>query len=173
MRTTNQGALYVAVLLIGMGLVFLSFNLIPGFAMGSAWPVVFYILAAGFYLPPILWRDQIRSLAGLFIPASIMLTLGLLFTYNVLTQDWSSWGYAWTLIVAGVGGGMALAGWTGHWGSVPTWVGNWMLLGSLALFALFASIFGQPLLRLIGPALIIIAGILLMTRRFRPLDKTT
>jgi hypothetical protein len=104
----------------------------------------------------------------LFIPGSILLALGLIFTYDVLTQDWASWGYAWTLIVAGVGGGMALAGWTGRWGSVPTWVGSWMLLGSLAIFALFSSIFGQPLLKMAGPALLIIAGILLITRGFRP-----
>jgi len=167
MRTTNRGSLYVAVLLIGMGVLFLAFNLIPGFAMGSAWPAIFYILAAGFYLPPFLWRDQIRSLSGLFIPASIMLALGLIFTYNVLSQDWASWGYAWTLIVAGVGGGMALAGWAGGWGSVPTWVGNWMLLGSLAIFALFASIFGLPLLKVVGPALLIIAGVVLILRGFR------
>jgi hypothetical protein len=72
------------------------------------------------------------------------------------------------LIVAGVGGGMALASWAGRWGSVPTWVGNWMLMGSLAIFALFASIFGLPLLKLAGPVLLIIAGILLITRGFRP-----
>jgi len=167
MSNNNRGSLYVAVLLIGMGVLFLAFNLMPGFAMGSAWPVVFYILAAGFYLPPILWREQLRGLSGLFIPASIMLALGLLFTYNVLTQDWASWGYAWTLIVVGVGGGMALAGRTGRWGSVPTWVGNWMLLGSLAIFALFASIFSLPLLKLAGPALLIAAGLVLITRGFR------
>jgi hypothetical protein len=167
MRRTNRGSTYVAILLIGMGALFLAFNLIPGFAMGRDWPVVFYILAAGFYLPPILWRDQVRSLSGLFIPASIMLALGLIFTYDVITHDWASWGYAWTLIIAGVGGGMALAGWSGHWGSLPTWVGSWMLLGSLAIFALFASIFGLPVLKLAGPALLIIAGAFLITRGFR------
>ena len=167
MLSNNRGSLYVAVLLIGMGMFFMAFNLMPGFTMGSAWPVVFYILAAGFYLPPILWRDQRRGLSGLFIPASIMLALALLFTYNVLTQDWASWGYAWTLIVAGVGGGMALAGRTGRWGSVSTWVGIWMLLGSLVIFALFASIFGLPLLKLAGPALLIIAGLVLIMRGFR------
>ena len=168
MRSANRSSTYVAILLIWMGTLFLVLNLIPGFAMGSAWPVVFYILAAGFYLPPILWRDTIRSLSGLFIPASIMLALGLIFTYDVITQDWGSWGYAWTLIVAGVGGGMTLAGWFGRWGSVPTWVGSWMLLGSLAIFALFASIFGLPLLKLAGPALLIIAGAFLIARGYKP-----
>jgi len=168
MRTANRGSLYVAVLLIGMGVLFLAFNLFPGFAMSNAWPIVFYILAAGFFLPPLLWRDQIRSLSGLFIPASIMLALGLIFTYDVLTHDWASWGYAWMLIVAGVGGGMALAAWSGHWGSVTTWVGSWMLLGGLAIFALFGSIFGLPLLRVVGPALLIIAGLFLILRGYRP-----
>ena len=167
MHSTNRGSLYVAVLLIGLGVLFLALNLIPGFNMGAAWPVVFYILAAGFFLPPILWRDQMRSLSGLFIPAAIMLALGLIFTYDVLTQDWASWGYAWTLIVAGVGGGLALAAWAGGWGKVTTWVGSWMLLGSLAIFALFGSIFGLPLLRIVGPALLIVAGLVLITGGFR------
>jgi hypothetical protein len=167
MRSTSRGSTYVAILLIGMGALFLALNLLPGFAMNSAWPVAFYILSAGFFLPPILWRDQVRNLSGLFIPASSMLALGLVFTYDVTTHDWASWGYAWTLIVAGVGGGLSLAAWTGRWGSVPTWVGIWMLLGSLALFALFASIFGLPLLKLAGPALLIIAGIFLITRGFK------
>jgi hypothetical protein len=42
-----------------------------------------------------------------------------------------------------------------------------MLLGSLAIFALFASIFGLPVLKLAGPALLIIAGAFLITRGFR------
>lgn len=167
MRNTSRGSTYVAILLIGMGVLFLALNFIPGFVMNNSWPVVFYILAAGFFLPPILWRDQVRSLSGLFIPASIMVALGLIFTYDTITHDWASWGYSWTLIVAGVGGGMALAGWTGHWGRVPTWVGVWMLLGSLAIFALFSSIFGLPPLKLAGPALLIIAGLFLVLRGFR------
>jgi hypothetical protein len=63
---------------------------------------------------------------------------------------------------------MALAGWSGRWGSLPTWVGSWMLLGSLAIFALFASIFGLPLLKLAGPAMLIIAGIFLIGRGYKP-----
>jgi len=158
----------VAILLIGMGVLFLAMNMfVSGYYVARGWPAIFYILAAGFYLPPLLWRDQIRRLSGLFIPASVMLALGLIFTYDVLTLDWASWGYAWTLIVAGIGGGMALAGWSGRWGSVPTWVGNWMLLGSLAIFALFSSIFGLSPLKLAGPALLIIAGIFLIGRGFR------
>jgi len=47
---------------------------------------------------------------------------------------------------------------------VPTWVGIWMLLGSLAISALFSSIFGLSPLKLAGPALLIIAGIFLITR---------
>ena len=43
-----------------------------------------------------------------------------------------------------------------------------MLLGSLAIFALFASIFGLPLLKLAGPALLIIAGAFLIARGYKP-----
>ncbi len=160
----NRGAVYVAILLIVGGALLLAINLAPRLTIANTWPVIFYILSAAFFLPPILWPEKRRGLSGLIIPASILLTLGILFSYNVGTRDWSAWAFAWVLIVAGVGMGLALASAYGRWSSTTTWVGVWMLLGSLVFFALFAGIFGSPLLKIVSPILLLLAGIILLLR---------
>jgi hypothetical protein len=111
-------------------------------------------------------------LAGLLVPGSIMLSLGLLFTYNVLTGDWLAWAYGWSLIVAGVGFGLALGARLGEWGRSSTWVGIWMLVASVAVFAVFGTLFGGPVLKTFAPVLLVISGLVLVLTGFRkPVEK--
>jgi len=111
-------------------------------------------------------------LAGLLIPGSIMLSLGLIFTYNVLTGDWLSWAYGWMLIVAGVGLGLALGARLGEWGRSSTWVGIWMLVASVAVFSVFGALFGGPVLKTCAPVLLVISGLALVLGGFRkPVEK--
>jgi len=166
MNTTDRAPSIVASILIGLGVLFLVFNL-TGLSFGETWPIIFFLLAAGFYLPAILWPDNRRELAGLFIPGSVLLTLGLIFFYNTFTHDWASWAYAWILIPGGVGLGLALAALVGRWGSGTLWIGVWMMIGSLIVFGFFGTLFGGTWLRSIGPALLIAGGILLLVRTMR------
>jgi hypothetical protein len=141
--------------------------------MGRTWPVIFFLIALGFYLPPILWPSARQGLAALFIPGSILVALGLIFFYNTLTDDWASWAYAWTLIPGGVGLGLALASRYGGWGHGTMWVGIWMIVGSLVVFGFFGMLFGGAALRSIGPVLLIVGGVLLLVRAFmRPARST-
>jgi hypothetical protein len=168
MENTNRGTVILGTFLIAIGVVYLLLNLVPGIQTVQTWPVIFYFLAAAFFLPVFLWPSAKRGLAGLYIPGSIMLVLGLIFTYDVLTLDWGSWAYAWLLIPGGVGLGLFLGSALGNWerGSLQT--GLWMLGVDLGLFALFATIFGSnPVIRMIGPFLIILAGVLVLLRVFR------
>ncbi len=48
--------------------------------------------------------------AGLFIPGSVLTTLGLLFFVQVATDHFESWAYAWALIWGAVGVGLLLQG---------------------------------------------------------------
>jgi len=166
MNTTDRSTSVVAFILIGLGVLFLIFNLVPGLSFGSIWPVIFILLAAGFYLPPIVWPESRQGLAALFIPGSVMLALGLIFFYNTLTGDWASWAYIWTLIPGGVGLGLALAAWVGAWDRRVAAVGLWIMVGSLIVFGFFGMLFGGALLRGIGPALLIAGGVLLLLRAF-------
>ena len=46
-------------------------------------------------------------------------------------------------------------------------VGQWMLAISVLVFGLFGTLFGSPALKIAGPILLILAGVLLMARAFR------
>lgn len=159
----DRGSLVAALALILLGGMFLVLNLL-GWSLGTTWPVVFFVLAVGFYLPPFLWPVQRRGLVGLFIPASIFLTLGLVFLYNTLSGDWIAWAYAWLLLPAGVGLGLVLAAWGGGWGRAVAIVGAWMGATGVALFALFGLLFGTSVLKMIAPLLFILGGLLLLGR---------
>ncbi len=162
------GGLVLGVILIGLGLLFLALNLLSVVLrrdlLGLLWPAIFYAGALVFYIPALINPQNRRELSGLFIPGTILLALGLIFTYNVLSGDWGSWAYAWTLIPAGVGLGLALGSVFGGWGSGATTTGLVMAAISAGAFALFASVFGGLLFKLFGPALIILIGLLLLVR---------
>lgn len=167
MNPNTRGSLVAGIILIGLGVLFFLFNVIPGFHIGALWPMIFVLLAAGFFIPPLLWPQQRQGLSGLFIPGSIMLMLGLIFFYNTFTNDWASWAYAWTLIPGGVGLGLWLGSWYGRWGKDSMLTGQWMLAISVLVFGLFGMLFGSPALKIAGPILLILGGVLLMVRAFR------
>ncbi|NPV57280.1 MAG: hypothetical protein HPY76_11505 [Anaerolineae bacterium] len=163
----DRGRIFVAALLLVTGVVLLAGNLLPGWANLVSWTVIFFILALGFFLPAAIWRDQRRGLAGMFIPGAIMLVLGAIFTYNVASGDWAAWSYLWTLVPASVGLGLALASWVGGWGESTAWVGIIMMAVSLALFALMASLMGNPVMGTVAPLLLILLGLVLLVRALR------
>ena len=168
MSNINRGTVILGTFLIAIGLIYLVLNFIPGLNPGDTWPIIFFILAAGFYAPAFLWKSAQRGLAGLFIPGSIMLALGLIFTYDVLTEDWASWAYAWLLIPGGVGLGLWLGSTVGQWGKGATQTGLWMMAVTVGLFAIFATIFAaSEAMRLLGPVVIILAGAFILFRVFR------
>lgn len=167
MKTSERTSILVAIIFIALGVLLLTLTIVPGVTLDKYWPLLFIILAMGFYLPPILWPMARRELAALYIPGSIMLALGAIFLYNTLTADWVIWAYAWLLIAAGVGMGLSLAAWLGEWGSATIWVGIWLLVANMALFSLFAVLFGGSLFKIVGPAMLVLCGILLLGRAFR------
>jgi len=166
MNTLNRGTIFSAFLLIGMGVLFLILD-IAGISMAKTWPVIFLALGAVFFLPALLWPSQKGWLAAFLIPGSILLSLGAIFLYNTLSGDWASWAYAWILINAGVGIGLALAAWIGGWGREVTTIGWWLVVLSVIVFSIFATLFGGPALKASGPALLILCGAWLMLRSLR------
>jgi hypothetical protein len=164
MNRTNQGSIIVGIILIALGALFFIANTIPGLDLGTTWPAIFFLLAGAFYLPLILYPNERRGLAALYIPGSILLVLGLIFFYNTLSGDWDAWAYMWALIPGGVGLGLALAARLGDWGMSALWTGIWLMIGSLAAFGLFGSLFGSDVVRVLGPVLLIAGGALLLLR---------
>lgn len=163
----KRGNVIFALLLIGFGLIFLLFNFIPGMTMRTYWPLIFFILAAGFYVPPLVIPSARKGLSALFIPGTILLVLGLIFFYNTITLDWISWSFAWLLIPGSVGLGLMAAAWFGGWGEDTVKVGFWMMIISLVFFAFVGSLFGAMVLKVSGPLVLIALGLFFVIRSIR------
>lgn len=166
------GSIVFGAILIGLGLIFLALNLLSltlGInLLARLWPAIFFAGALVFFVPALAARQNRRELAGLFIPGAVLLTLGLIFLYDTLTGDWGSWAYAWMLIPAGVGLGIALGAAFGGWGRSAAAAGLTLAGISGGAFAVFASLVGGPVLKLLGPALIVLIGLLLLVRALWP-----
>ena len=162
----NRGAVLAAFGLIGLGVLFLIFNIL-GVSSDTTWPVIFIASGALCFLPAFLWPGMRGPLAGLAIPGALVILLGLIFQYNVLSHDWNSWAYAWILLTGGVGLGLALAGWIGSWGGGIITIGWWLFILSVGVFSAFATLFGGPALRTVAPVFLILFGVWLFVRSFR------
>jgi hypothetical protein len=162
----NRPSSVVAAILIGLGLLFLAFNFLD-IDLGRVWPLIFFVIGAGFYMPALL-RPQARAgLAVLFVPGTIMLGLGVIFMYNTLTDDWGSWAYAWSLIPAFVGLGLVFASRLGRWHGDSARAGLWLAIGSATVFSVLAMFFGSRTFGTIGPVLLIGLGVWLLFRTRR------
>lgn len=164
MDESKRGTMAAGIILVALGAVFFALNLIPGIVTAKTWPLVLVVLGIGFCLPAVIWPAQKQSLAGLFIPGSILLVLGAIFLFNTLTGIWSVWAIAWMLIPGSVGLGLVLGAHIGKWDKSVTQVGMWMLVLSLALFALFASMYGNVVVKSIGAGLLVVTGLVLLIR---------
>jgi hypothetical protein len=163
----KRGNVFVALVLIGFGILFLLINFFPGLKGYIIWPYIFFILAAGFFIPPLVIPSARKGLAALFIPGMILMMLGLIFTYNMFSHDWRSWGYMWLLIPSSVGMGLASASWLGGWGRDATVVGFWLMVISLVFFAIVGALVGTSILRFMGPVILIILGLFFVARSLR------
>jgi hypothetical protein len=149
--------------LIGLGLVLLVFQIVPGLrsiiVLTLTWPLI--ILGAGLFL---LLLGIILGVPGMAIPACVVGGIGGLLYWQNLTGNWQSWVYTWSLIPGFVGAGMVLAGLMGS-GRKLAVRGIRLVFISIIVFLIFASLLGG--VNLFGPywpVLLILAGILLLVR---------
>ena len=115
-----------------------------------------------------------RGAAGLAVPGCVVTMVGLLLAIQNTFDIWQTWAYAWGLIVASVGLGLRLMG--ERLGQPrPVVVGTYLLEGGVFAFVVFAVFFelivglssiGAGAVRgMLGPALLILAGLYLLLRR--------
>jgi hypothetical protein len=162
----NRGSIVVGGILILIGAIFLFVNVFR-IDFGDIWPIIFFIIGAGFYLPVLLMPRERQNLAGLLIPGTILFGLGAIFFYNILADNWGSWAYIWTLIPASVGLGLLLAARVGNWGGDTLKVGFWMFVISTGVCLVLAAFFGGGNAGLIGAILLIGLGVFLLIRSIR------
>jgi len=160
MRTT-KGNIVAALVLIILGIYFLSVELFPtvkAFAYGdTTWPLP--IIGVGALLALL---GLISWTPGLFIPACIVGGIGGLLYWQNITGNWDSWAYAWALIPGFVGVGLLLLGMATR--NRKTIVGaGWTMFNSLVLFAIFGSFLGGlQITAKLWPLILIVLGVLLL-----------
>jgi hypothetical protein len=101
----NRHGIVWGILLIMLGAFFLVTQMYPDIFGYTYWPFLIIGIGAAFLLAAVLTRN-----GGLAIPGCILGGIGGIFSYQVISGDWSSWAYAWTLIPGFVGVGVLIAG---------------------------------------------------------------
>lgn len=158
-------------LLIGLGIILMVARIVFGEGANLALPMVFLMLGGAFFLLVFALRPYWQWADLVFLPAGMLAALGVIFLFNILTNDWNAWAYAWLLLPAGLGAGLALAGRADD--SRPlakTFLitGLALVATSLALFVLFGAITGGLFIQIIAPFLLIAGGVSL---RWLPLGR--
>jgi hypothetical protein len=162
----TRASVVIGGILIVLGGIFLALNVFR-IDFGQVWPIIFFIIGAGFYLPVLLMPHDRQNLAGLLIPGTILFGLGTIFFYNIFSDNWGSWAYIWALIPASVGLGLLLAARVGNWGGDTMQVGFWMFVISTGVCLILAAFFGGGNAGAIGAILLIVLGVFLLIQSIR------
>lgn len=104
-RTIFNWQLYLGVVLIVTGGLFLADQLLDIRIMRFFWPLLVVLLGLTFFVGMLFAG---RRGAGLAIPGSIITTIGLLLFIQNTFDLWVTWAYAWALLVSATGLGMLI-----------------------------------------------------------------
>jgi len=153
-------------LLIGVWFLAAQFNWLPGLNqiinVQYQWPLIVIGIGALFFLIGLLARAP-----GMSVPACIVAGIGGILYWNILTGNWASWAYMWTLIPGIVGFGVLLSTLLGGNEKGGYRAGLRLILTSAILFVIFVMIFsGQGYFLKYWPVLIILAGIWIIIQAF-------
>jgi hypothetical protein len=164
MTQQKVGNLLGGAILVGLGMLFLVFQMIPGLSrllrIELFWPLIIIAGGAFFLLMALLTRTP-----PLAIPGCIVGGIGCLLFVQNITGYWESWSFAWALIPGFVGIGLIFSGLLGDHPSEQLRAGGKLLLISAALFAVFGAFLGPfGFLSHLWPLLLIGAGFILLGR---------
>jgi hypothetical protein len=112
-KSRNVTGLVVGVILIAIGVISLLGNLFRFMNWDNAWPLIIIGIGAAFFIGMLVGG---KTNAGLAVPGSIIITVGLILLYMNSFGRWEAWAYAWALIICGVGAGILI---NGYWSGRP------------------------------------------------------
>jgi hypothetical protein len=99
--------LYLGILLLALGAIFLLGQFLGGAFWSYAWPFFIILTGAVFFISMRVGGERV---SGLAIPGSIISMVGLILLLQNTFRQWQTWSYAWTLIVVAVGIGLMIHG---------------------------------------------------------------
>jgi DNA-binding CsgD family transcriptional regulator len=164
----NSPIKIVSIALVSVGVILLGLNIFFQGKFDFGLPLLFLMLG-GMFIILVYGTQQKWNWSSIFyIPASLLVALGVIVLLNVLTSDWSAWAYAWLLLTAGLGVGLALANRHRPWHPLVEPIGWGLAFGSVTFFALFGAIAGGLFIQVMAPILLILGGLSL---RWLPLER--
>jgi DNA-binding CsgD family transcriptional regulator len=155
----------VSIALVASGGILFGVALFSRSALNLALPLFILVLGAGFLWLAFWMTDCWAGAPWFYLPGCTLMTLGLILFINVATGDWNAWAYAWMLLVAGLGLGVALLGRQGGFSRLVWWIGLGIAGAGLTFFALFGMIAGGLFIQIVAPLLLAAAGGLLWKLR--------
>ena len=170
-KEQNAGRNTAAIILIGLGVVFLLGQIFDFTLMGAFWPLL--VMLPGLPFLYFAYRGSAKT-AGLAVPGAMITGTGAILFYQNLTGHWESWAYIWTLYPVFLGMALVLIGRRTDNRSTFE-VGNgfvkWGSIGFIGLWILFEFfLFGgqSALMNILLPLALIGAGALLLLRSRTP-----
>jgi len=99
--------LYLGILLLALGAVFLVGQFLGGGFWSYFWPFFVILTGAAFFVGMGAGGQRV---SGLAIPGSIISMVGLILLVQNTFRQWQTWSYAWALIIVAVGIGLVIHG---------------------------------------------------------------
>ena len=171
---SNSGSLIAGAGLIAFGLLALAGQIFRGVNFwGVIWP--FLIIGVGVLFFVGMYSGG-KSAAGLAIPGSIFIAIGLMLFLQNLSGHWESWAYGWTVILMAVGFGIYIMGrYTENPGQRASGL-SLLKIGAI-LFVIFGGFFEMifnsfAVSRFLFPAALILFGLYLILGRSRSLPRS-
>jgi hypothetical protein len=106
-KNRNISVAIIGIILVLIGIFSMFGQYFAFWNMEYLWPLIVVGVGAGFIIAMLLGD---RSLGGLAIPGTILITIGLILFVMNFTNTWEAWSYCWALIVSAVGAGVWLNG---------------------------------------------------------------
>jgi len=103
----NISSLIIGVVLVVLGILSLLGKFFAAWNMDNLWPLIVVGVGLIFFVAMALGD---KSKAGLAVPGSILVTVGMILLIMNYTDTWEAWSYCWALIVCASGAGVWING---------------------------------------------------------------
>ncbi|MCL4394845.1 MAG: hypothetical protein M1482_08620 [Chloroflexi bacterium] len=162
----------LGIFLIGLGVLFLVGQFVRVDAWHYLWPLFILGFALFFFAGMIAGGRGSES--GFFaIPGTLFAMLSLIFLYQVLSDHWASWAYAWLLLApTSIGIGLMISAWwsrhPGLWpvGVAMAGIGLVAFVGVGGFFELILGLAGiETPARILWPVMLILLGLVILFGR--------
>jgi DNA-binding CsgD family transcriptional regulator len=148
-----------SIFLVVLGIISLILNVGFGLDFNFSWPLVVIFLGGAFIFFIEAMRHTWSWVDWLYFPGCIFLALGLIFLFNIITNDWDAWAYAWMLLLTSLGVGVLLANRNGRWSQQANMIAIGTIIISLAAFALFGALTGGLFIQVMAPLMLVLFGV--------------